>query len=199
MKFAVRILVVIALALGSVVASPSVATANSASTVDYDEFAEVKLNYTLAQVTKIFDSAGITDRVDYRSLVKKYRVAYGAQRLDVGVSFHKWDGVWRVYSKWVHWTWDPSPTRDPATKAEFVAIKDGMTLAQVRSIIGSPGTRSADRTGAGGVWGPYAVNPSTRREYMWPDVGGIQGHVVVTFQKKNNVYVVTGKGGVAWP
>jgi hypothetical protein len=187
----------LALALGLLVAQSAPASANDTNTVDYEEFAAVKIGQSPEQVARIFDSVGVTEYRDHQQLVKKYRVAYGNQRLDVVVSYSRWDGF-QVTHKRVHWTWEPNPAHNPATKSEYLAIKAGMTLAQVRALIGSQGTRSGDRTVQTSAVGPYPLTTSTWREYSWPQVGGLQGHVVVTFKVTKGTYVVSSKGGVAW-
>lgn len=198
MKTVIAVVTSIVLAWGSVLAVPVAANANDTPTVDYAEFAEVKIGYTLAQVGAIFDSAGVSTYAQNGILEKRYRVAYGEQLLTVGVTYFRRDGVLRVISKSATWTSASNPAHDPATKTEYLAIKQGMTLAQVRSIIGSEGTRGSDLVAQYSSYEDPTPNSYYMRVYLWPQVGGVKGDVQVQFIMRNGVYFVHLKGGVTW-
>lgn len=183
MKKTLRLSAAITLALGLTLAAPLAASANTGPTVDYAEFDAAKIGHTSAQVQKNFDSAGNTWYQTSQTLVKEYRQAYGDQKPDVDVIYSKVNGVWKVSGKSAYWGWTPNQAHNPSTKSEYLAVKAGMTIPQVRSIIGSNGTRAYDNVSRYG----------TTREYVWPTSTSDWGAVTIEFTQKSGTLVVSSK------
>lgn len=172
----------IALVLGGSVS----ANANDTSTVDYGEFDAARLGHSLAQVQSNFDSSGAVVTHTSTYLAKKYRSAEGSAGVDVFIDYGRSNGVWTLAQKTAFWGWTPNPAHNPSTKSEYLAIKAGMTVPQVRSIIGSYGTRAFDNVSKYG----------SVREYVWPTSTSANGVAVVRFKVKNGTFVVTGKTAI---
>lgn len=183
MKKITTLATAITLTVGLTLAAPLAATANSTSTVDYAEFDAARLGHTTTQIQKNFDSAGTTLYQGTYIISKKYRQAYGDQGADVYVDYMKSAGVWKVSNKTAFWGWNPNPAHNPSTKSEYLAIKAGMTIPQVRAVIGSNGTRAYDNVSKYG----------SKRDIVWPTSTSTWGDVTVEFTVKNGTYVVTSK------
>ena len=183
MKRLTKIGAAAALALSMTMLAPLAASANDTSTVDYAEFDAAKLGQTTSQIRDNFDSAGSTWYQSSYVVSKEYRKAYGDQGADVMVDFSKVSGVWRVSSKSAYWTFEPNQAHNPATRTEYSAIKPGMTIAKVRSIIGSNGTRSTD----------YVSKYVSTRDYIWPASTSKWGEVTIEFTPNNGTFVVKSK------
>lgn len=183
MKKITRIATAITVAVGMTLAAPLAASANDTSTVDYAEFDAARIGHTTTQIAQNFDSPGTTWAQSSYSIFKEYRQAYGDQGKDIHVIYAKSAGVWRVSSKSAYWSYSPNPAHNPSTKSEYLAIKAGMTISKVRSIIGSYGTRSHD----------YVSKYSSERAYIWPASTSKYGQVTVEFTVKNGIYVVSSK------
>ena len=169
--------------VGVLLAAPLSASANDTPTVDYAEFDAAKMGHTVAQVQKNFDSPGNTWYQSSYTIAKEYRQAYGKQGADVNVDFSKVGGVWKVSSKSAYWGWTPNQAHNPSTKSEYLAVKAGMTVSQVRSIIGSAGTRAYDSVNRYG----------TKRQYVWPASTSRWGDVTIEFTMKNGTLIVSKK------
>lgn len=160
------------------------AQANNSPTVDYAEFDAAKLGSSVTYVQGLFDTAGRTLEKTSTSLVKTYAPATRNDPSEVvDVHYANRNGVWRVTAREAVWEVTPNPAHNPGTKAEYLAIKAGMTLAQVRSLIGSVGTRAYD----------LANGYGTVREYIWPASTTADGYVYVQFRLRDGAYVVTRK------
>lgn len=183
MKNTLRIFAALTLAVGTALGAPLAASANDAPTVDYAEFDAAKIGHTSTQIQKNFDSPGNTWYQTSTILAKEYRQAYGEQTPDVDVTYAKSNGVWKVTSKSAYWGWTANQAHNPSTKAEYLKIKAGMTIPQVRAIIGSNGTRAYDSVSRYG----------TTRHYVWPTSTSTWGDVVVEFTQKNGTLVVSSK------
>lgn len=162
------------------------ANANDTSTVDYGEFDAVTFGHTLSQVQSVFDSTGVVYMQSSTYLAKNYRSESNPRGTSVYVDYMKQNGVWKLAKKSASWGYWPQPGQNPATKSEYLSIKAGMTLAKVRSLIGSTGRRAGD-----------AVNKyGTLRNYVWPAATSTDGVVIVEFRKQNGIYSVLRKSAL---
>lgn len=168
----------IALVVGGSVA----ANANTTPNVDYSEFDAAKFGTSISQVQSMFETTGTTISKTATSLSKMYRVVY--TNLDeVWIGYTNKNGVWRVTAREAAWVTQPNQALNPMSEAEYLKIKGGMTYAQVRTLVGSGGTRAAD------IVNKYG----TVREYMWPVPDSTTGYGYVQFRIKDGTFVVTRK------
>lgn len=187
MKNLARISIALVVALSISLAAAGAANANDDPTVDYVEIDAARLGSTPGQVQQLFDSPGFISFQSPYGMQRKYRQAYGKKDAAIMVGYEKDDyGTWRTTSIIAHWGWTPNKAQGPATKSEYLAIKAGMTIAQVRAIIGSNGTRAQDVRSR--IW--------VKREFVWPAPTSRNGAITVEFTVKNGRYVVSSKSGV---
>lgn len=170
------------LAIALILSGSITAGANTTPTVDYAEFDAAKFGKSITQVHANFETSGVTLSKTATSLSKVYRVAY--TNLDeVWVDYTKKNGVWIVAAREAAWVTEPNQSLNPVSEAEYLKIKGGMSLAQVRTLVGSAGSRAAD------IVNKYG----TVREFMWPVTHSTTGFAYVQFRMKEGVFVVTRK------
>ncbi|WP_062298782.1 hypothetical protein [Demequina maris] len=161
------------------------ASADSTPKVDRSEYAAVKRGTPLATVQAKFDSKGAKTSEYIGTYVKSQTREWKTATSPYGwvmVDFEKKNGRWVLDSKSVSWGVDAKQTADKMTKGEFQKIWTGKTIAQVRKIAGTSGTRTYE----------YTSRYQRTITVEWPTPSPY-GYASVDFKWKNGTYVVTSK------
>ncbi|WEG07898.1 hypothetical protein PU630_11670 [Microbacterium horticulturae] len=171
---------IIATAASLILAVYPVLTADAATNSPYvtkTEFGQMGTHQTRTRVAELFGTHGKTVTENSQYVWKQYRTAYGAHPYSVDVRFWKnVNGVYRAEEWSAVWRTGPVRAQNPVKKTEYVQIKIGQSLAEVRSIIHSGGkiAREEHVQGSGGSL--------HRKTYLWPVAYNSRGVVTITFE-----------------
>jgi hypothetical protein len=182
MKKLVGVVSAAVLALGAILTVPAVAAAVPASVVTSSEFMAVQPGNSIEFVRKTFGSNGkVVDRYDGPGTASDYVTVefptyYDGGQVEIGF-LRRTSGTWYLVSKYAYWDNSAVRTANKATAAEFNRVKQGSSIASVRSTFGSSGTITEYYDAPGTEYDGVVV--------QWP-TASVDGWVQVYFTKRTS-------------